>query len=439
MSYYRPAILIFISIFDASKGAGDVCTNTTVSALSSEAALFTALHCTYSVRTLVYTAQADIDLSVGACLNQISRLDPVNSPIATSQCRLCYQGLVTDLLSLTAGKMVLGVFTPTTSTLSLACTSLSTPSGREGCYKHPDVVPVLLTFQKCAGYSIVYPATADLVIRRKWYRADIVQNMLQLGLGLIKSLPPSLAQLTNVINTPPTSQDILNLQMCYLMFVADLAFLAGKLNPIVRADCASADPTDKCFSDEVITVTMGRFSKCSGFQMNEFPIGCTNSTMVTDVLHNYDVLGTAIPMIQTNYPSNLNWFFDSMVKNITNFTTPDCAQCFRELAVDIQSNILYQQSVMPESVFQSLLSTCKDPHTPGCLGLIGISGLNNFQQCSGIALNITELKTTTPAPTVIENTTSPTTTPDTEVSGFLQSVSPSAILLSFSVVVALAF
>jgi len=295
-----------------------------------------------------------------------------------------------------------------------------------------------LAFQKCAGYSILYPSSADLVTRRQWYRAGIVENTIQLALGLIKTLPPSLAQLTNVFNNPPTPQAILNLQMCYLIFVSDLTSLASRVTPRAYVDCASASPTNVCFSDETIAATMDRFSKCSGFDMNQFPIGCTNSTMVDNVLQNYDVLGTVIPFIQANYSSNLTSFFDAVVRNITNFTNPDCAQCFRDIAVDIQSNILYQQSVMYKTVFSVFLSSCEDPHSTDCLGLIGINGLNNFQQCSGTPLNITETITTTPAPAVVDNTSRPTNETESDVNGYLHVVTPSAILLSFSVIVALA-
>ena len=437
MSYGWFHILLVISSQTIPTRASDVCSNSTVSALSVEGALVSVLQCTYSVRTLVYTKQTDIDLSVAACLNQLAALDPAKSPIAISECRLCYQVLITDLLSLMAGKMVSGAFVSSASSLKTSCGSLSTQSGRERCMKHPDVVPLLLTFQKCAGYSILYPTSVSLALRRQLVRADVFKSTLQLGLGRITTLPSSLTQITNVVNNPSTPQNILNLQMCYLTFVADVTSVSSKLSTTVNSDCSSNNPTTVCSSDENIAAAMARFVKCSGFEINQFPIACTNSTSVDNVFENYDVLATAVPFIQANYSTDLTSFFDSFTRNITNYTTADCAQCFRELAVDAQTNILNQQSTMPEYIFSAYLSLCTDPHSAQCAGLIGINGLNNFQQCSGVPLNITKMKATIPAP-VVNTTVPPTTPPPTEVNGYLLSITPSTILLSFSVIVALA-
>ena len=437
MIFNRQSVTLVCVVMATVSDAFDVCSNTTVAALSVQEALFATVHCTYSVRSLVYSSQRDIDLSVASCLNRVLALDRVAAPIATSQCRLCYQVLITDLLSLTAGRMVSGVFVPTTSNLSASCDSLSSLPGREACLKHPQMVPLLLEFHKCADYSILYPAGGDLPTRRRWYRAGILPATLRLGLISSSQLPPSLVQITNLVNNPPTPSLVVNLHLCYLTFVADIAEDADKVAAASREDCLSPHPGSKCFSDSRISDAMGRFERCSGFAIDQVPLGCSNSTMVTKVLENYDVLATVIPLVQSNYTDDLTLFFDVLTTNLTAYTTADCALCFRELAMDIQANILRHQADTTFNVFDSFLSMCEDPHSLSCMGLVGLDALLNFQQCSGTPLDTDQLVTTTTAmPQEVENI--PESIPEIQ-SGILESASPSSILVALTVFVAFAF
>ena len=334
--------------------------------------------------------------------------------------------------------MVNGVFVPTTSNLNESCGDLSVPTMREACLKHPDLIPVLLQFQKCSDYSILYPTGGDLLTRRRWYRADVFLGTLRLGLGIQSTLPPSLVQITNVVNDPPTTPLLLNLQLCYLTFVADIEENASRIIGTTREDCSSPKPTEKCFSNSHISVAMERFQRCSGFPIDEVPLACANSTMVTNVLQNYDVLATVIPFVQSNYADDLTSFFDTFTNNVTMFTTADCALCFRELAMDMQQNILTHQAESTRPVFEIFISPCGDPHSLSCVGLMGINALLNFQQCAGTSLQIDQLVTTTTTPTTsqVENTTSTTPGPQ---NGILESASPSSIVVALTVLVAFAF
>ena len=433
-------VLCVIALLLREVKTDEVCANTTISALSIQDALYTAVHCTYSVRTLDYSDQSDVDRSVAACVNQISGLNPSEAPIATSQCRLCYQVLVTDMLTLMAGRMVSGTFVPTTSSLAGSCNSLSTLEGREECFKHDDVSPVLLDFQKCAGYAIIYPAGTDLATRRHLGRENVSLNTLRLAFGSISSLPASLAAITDQYNRPPSTPSVLNLHLCYLTFMEDISRMIDRLPQFIVADCVSAEPTDTCFSYSSIEAAKTRFSKCTGFEIDSVPNACSNATDVANVLQNYDVLGNVIPYLKANYSStNLAQFFANMTDNVTEYTSTDCAECFRELAQDIQSNILENQATMPSSLFETFLTMCKDSNPHACHAMVGIQAMNNFQQCSGYPFNMSEIvtTTTTPAPIVQDNSTDEVGTRD-PVSGSLVSFSPSSMFVSLAALAALA-
>jgi hypothetical protein len=83
------------------------------------------------------------------------------------------------------------------------------------------------------------------------------------------------------------------------------------------------------------------------------------------------------------------------------------------LAWDIRANILNRRAALADETFASFLNYCRDPHGSNCALMIGSQALINFKQCSGFALDLQSLPTSSPTaiPTPGGSTTAPTTTP----------------------------
>lgn len=399
-------------IFIGASDAADVCAANIVSALSRQSAILTVLSCLENAATLHFLSQPDINNVVSNCVNLVMNLAPTSSPPPISQCLSCYKGLINDLFGLMIGTINAGSFSPTTSTLPVACATLTTAAGIELCLKNPDLRSPLLTFQKCSSYAVIYPASGSLAIRRSFNRADIVGSILRLSLGNGEPLAGILAQVSASSNTPATAQSVLLMELCYLTFMQDLLVTKPALSLAVIKDCSSMKAGDVCMSDSLIIDAMSRFTNCSGFQVDAFPIACSVDVL-SKIYGNYDAMANLLPQIIVNFASASSAFLTSIqpiITSITQFGTSDCAMCFQELAVDIANNIQSQQAILSADQFSAFIGACSDPHSHECSLLVGTIALQNFEECSGSTLNL--MASTTKTPTVSQaSTTTSTTTP----------------------------
>ena len=395
-----------------SVDAADVCNVNSIATLSRQGAIVTILSCLENAASLHFLSQSDVNNVVSSCINSVMNLAQTYAPTPASQCMSCFNGLVNDLFGLIIGTINSGVFAPTSSTLSASCTTLTTTAGIELCLKNADLRLPLLTFQKCSSYSVIYPASGSLAIRRMFNRNDIFGNILRSALGTGGPLTGALAQVTATSNTPPTPQSILFMELCYLTFMEDLRLTKSALALTVIKDCSAIKPSDVCLSDSLVFDAMSRFTNCAGFKVDAFPVACSVD-ILSKIYGNYDAIASLLPQVILNFASASNAFLTSIqpvISSITQFGTSDCAMCFQELAQDIASNIQAQKMSLSADQFTAYIGGCSDPHSIECSLLIGTVALQNFQQCSGSTLNL--LASTTKTPVVSQaSTTTSTTTP----------------------------
>jgi hypothetical protein len=285
-----------LCITSISSSETQTCPASTIAALSVKGALVKAIQCAYSARTGSYTNQADIDVVIVNCLNQIMYLDSTSAPVLGTQCRVCYQGLIMDIIKLSVGRMVSGSFVATVSTFNTDCGITTTLAGQERCMKNVDIRSPMVTFAKCSGYSVIFPASGDLKTRRQFNRVDIFGNMLRLALGTGVVLSGILSQVVSSVNSPPTPSGNLHMQLCYLTFVEDLKEAKILMSDSAIVDCSSSYATNVCLSNGNVVGAMTRFSKCTNFMIDQWYNAC-DSHSLEKIYGNFDAIKALIPVI----------------------------------------------------------------------------------------------------------------------------------------------
>jgi len=143
---------------------------------------------------------------------------------------------------------------------------------------------------------------------------------------------------------------------------------------------------------------------------------CDADTL-SKIYGNFDAVKSLVPLVITNYASSSTDFATAITPvtyEISQFGSSDCAECFRELALDIKANIVNRRASFADETFASFLNYCKDPHGSNCPLMIGTVAISKFKECSGFDLDLQAVPTSTPTAVAYpsSSTTAPTTTAD---------------------------